>query len=166
MKLATIFLFFFLCAVPFIGNAQKLVLTREGIRSSDDKQSKYVEYASKEFDQKEMFEHCSKLLSGIGFLSYNVEKYKVERIIVDGYIDGASLLVFGNSAILFKLCFEFVDQGVKVSADLTKTNGKELNYGILFTKTDKVRFAAPKNKIETDINTLINKIIGNIVAIK
>jgi len=153
-------------SISLVCNAQKLVLTANGMRSSQDQQLDYVEYVSKELGQKELFDYCVKELSGVSYLSYSVEKKENKEIALYGYIESTSLIVFGKSSIRFIMTFIFEDGTIRIKADLTKNNGNELNCTRLFSKKGKVRLAAPKNKIEDEINTLIRQIIGNVVVIE
>lgn len=160
-------LFFLWCGLSLVGNAQQLELTRDGLRSSADPSSKQVEYASKELAGAEMFDRCSQRLAGVDFLAYNVEREaNNKRIVINGYIDGAGLLVFGRTEILFKLYLDFEDSGVKTAVDLTKSNGSELSFNAVISKKGKVLLSAPKKTIETTINTLIENAIGDIAVIR
>lgn len=152
-------------SVCSICNAQKLILTADGMRSSVNQQLDYVEYTSKELTQKELFENCINELSRVTYLSYSIEKKEYNVITLYGYIESASLIVFGKSSIRFILHLIFEDSTIRVKTNLTKTNGDELNCSRLFTKNGKVRLTPPKKKIEEEINTLIRQIVENIVEI-
>lgn len=165
MRLKYFLPFLLLWVLTSFCNAQKLILTHDGLCSSVNTNLNYAEYISNSNSHEQMYDYCSNLLSKVEFLQYNIETFKKDRIIINGFIDGNSLLIFGKSEIQFKLYLNFEDNKIKVNADLSKTNGKELNYNILFTKKGKVRLSAPKKKIENEINGLITKIIGNIVTI-
>lgn len=152
-------------SISLVGSAQKLVLTADGMRSSLNQQLDYVEYASKELTQTELFNYCDKELSGVSYLSYSIEKKGNKEITLYGYIESASLIIFGKSSIRFIMNLIFEDTTIRVKTNLTKTNGNELNCARLFTKKGKVRLAAPKNKIEDEVNTLIRQIIEKVVDI-
>lgn len=161
-------LFFCIIGISCFCNAQKLVLTSEGIRSSEDASSSFVEYEAND-DQTELLWNYAKkkLSSGVDFFSYTIDYIGEEKIRINGYIDGASMLVFGKTEITFSLLMEFDAYKVKIGADLSKSNGKPLKYGLLFSsKTGKVRLAAPKNKIEEELNRLIVKVLGDAIVMK
>ncbi|MBQ8889850.1 MAG: hypothetical protein IJY59_10275 [Bacteroidaceae bacterium] len=149
-------------------NAQKLIFTSEGMRSSEDPSSEFVEYKASKDQTDFLWDYTKKKLSsGVDFFSYTIDYIGDDKIRISGYIDGASMLVFGKTEISFSLLMEFDAYKVRVGAELSKSNGKPLKYGLLFSKkTGKVRLAAPKNKIEEDINRLINKILGDAVVIQ
>ena len=160
-------LFFLTFLIPIISWGQKFELTSEGLRSSVNLEDNAIEYMTREMSLSDLYAHCKhKLVYEVDFFSYTTNTIPgTNNITVEGYINGSSLLVFGKTEISFKILLEFKETGVLVTPELTKTNGKPLNYGVLFNKKGKVRLAAPKNKIETEINTLIYKILGDIVEI-
>lgn len=163
-----LFLFFSIIGVSCFCHAQKLVLTSNGMRSSEDLSSASVEYKANDDQTDFLWDYTKKKLSsGVDFFSYTIDYIGDDKIRIGGYIDGASMLVFGKTEITFSMLMEFDAYKVKVSSELSKTNGKPLKFGSLFSKkTGKVRLAAPKNKIEEEINRLIDKILGDAVVIK
>lgn len=158
-------LFVLFLSISLSGNAQKLVLTADGMRSSQNQQSDYVEYTSKGLGQKELYDYCAKELEGISYLSYSVEKKADKVITLYGYMESTSFIVFGKTSIRFIMSLYFEGETVRVRTDLTKTNGNELNCARLFNSKGKVRLAAPKNKIEEETNALIRQILEKVVNI-
>lgn len=146
---------------------QKFELTSNGIYSAADHAANYIEYKSLNKSSEDLYAYCDhKLGYEVDFFTYTVNAVPQTRTIsVEGTMNGSSLLVFGKTEISFRLTFEFKNSTVKVTPELMKTNGKPLNYNILFNKKGNPRLSAPKNKIENEINTLVYKILGEVVEI-
>lgn len=154
--------------LPTIACGQTFELTSEGLRSSSNLSANYIEYLSLGKSKTELYDFCDhKLGYGMDFFSYQMTYIPQSlQIQIEGSLEGSSLLVFGKTEIHFAILLECNDNGIKVEPQLSKTNGKPLNYGILFNKKGNARMSSTKNKIETEINALIYKIIGEVVDIR
>ncbi len=156
-----------LCSLFTICQAQRLELTREGMRSSVDSSSVYVEYFYAHNSKKSVIEYFDKKVAGVDFFSYETRKIGEDKAIVSGYIDGTILIIFGRSEIAFELQFSFDESSVKVSCGLATTSGKPLKLGRLFgKKSGKARISGPKTLIETKVNDIIRSVFDEEVIIK
>lgn len=54
----------------------------------------------------------------------------------------------------------FESDKVKVGVDLTKSNGKDINYGRLYNRKREVRVPIAKNKIEDELNLIITNVFS------
>lgn len=145
--------------------AQQLLLTQAGLISSEDPAKPYVEYAYRDCDFSQMKSYLDKQLESVQFFKYNVKYLDDKTINIGGFMESNRFLVFGTREIVFNIQLELKSTSVKVEAKLSKTNGKALNYGILFSKNGKVRYAPAKNKIEEEIQSLIELIFGTQIII-
>ena len=145
--------------------AQQLLLTQAGLTSSEDPSKTYVEYAYRDCDFEQMKSYLNKRLESVSFFKYNIKYLDDHTITISGLMDSNSFLVFGTKEIAFNLQLELKESSVKVEMKLTKNNGKALNYGILFSKSGKVRFVPAKNKIEEEVRGLIEQIFETKIII-
>lgn len=145
--------------------AQQLLLTHVGLMSSEDPSIPYVEYAYRDCDLDQMKSYLDKRLESVTFFKYNIKYLDSHTITISGLMDSNNFLIFGTKEIAFNLQLELKESSVKVEAKLTKNSGKALKYGLLFSKSGKVRFVPAKNKIEEEIQGLIEQILESKVII-
>lgn len=145
--------------------AQQLLLTQAGLVSSENSSKPYVEYAYRDCDFEEMKSYLDQRLRGAKFFNYSIKYVDDHTITIRSFVKNNSFLVFGTNEIAFNLQLELKESSVKVEAKLTKNNGKALKYGLLFSKSGKVRFVPAKNKIEEEIQGLIEQILESKVII-
>ena len=145
--------------------AQQLVLTQTGLKSSENSALPYVEYPYKDCTRQQIKNHLEKRFENVLFFKYSIKQIDDHTITIDGFMEGSCFLVFGNREIAFCMKLELGETSIKVGTELTKINGKPLNYGLVFSKNGKVRFAPAKNKIEEDVARLIKDIFENQIII-
>lgn len=150
---------------PTSSFGQQFVLTKLGLRSSVDTTSNFVHYKSLNKNKKELYEFCeNKVEYSIDFFPFKKElQPQFDQITIEGKLEHNSFLVFGKSQILFLIKFNFEETGIKVVPELLKTNGKQLNFNLLFKKDGTARISSIKNTIEQEINDIIQKVIQEVV---
>lgn len=154
-----LFLVVFLSFTLF-STAQKLVYTPEGLRSSFKTSEKFVEYRSLELSQSALYKHCISELEKVQYLQYSFDRKANQEVTLYGYIDSPAFILWGTTSLRFVMQIIFEGNNVKVGVDLTKSNGKEINYGRLYNKKREVRVPMAKNKIEDELNLIISNVFS------
>lgn len=146
--------------------AQRLLLTQTGMACSEEQTKPYVEYAYRDCNREQMMAYLDQKFKSTTFFNYSIKKVGDNTITIKGYMENASFLMLGSKEISFTLQLEMEEKSVKIDVKLAKGgSGKPLNYGIMFSKKGKVRFVPAKNKIEDEINGLIEQIFDTKVII-
>ena len=154
-----LFLAAFMC-LTLLSNAQKIVYTPEGLRSSVKTSEKFVEFQSLELGQDALYKHCVAELEKVQYLQYSFDRKVNQEVTLYGYIDSPSFILWGTTSLRFVMQIIFEGDKVKVGVDLTKSNGKDINYGRLYNKKREVRVPIAKNKIEDELNLIITNVFS------
>lgn len=147
LSLILLFAYFLFCSGA---SAQKLIITPNGMRSSDNPSSPSVEYSYRsDIGQKELRNYCIQMLGLPEFFSYKVDYTDEDRIKLSGYVKKS---LKGER---FNLLLEFGSQSVSVSSELFDKNGLSLDYRKYYSKKGKLKNKKFKAEIERKIDETI-----------
>ena len=155
-------IFIFVCSLFGISDAyaQKLVFTRNGIRSSDNILENYIEYAYKDgVSKKDFRSYCIQKMSQPDFFSYKIDYADDNLFKLSGSIKKSSF-----QYTTFRLNIEMGEQSVKASAELFDKNGKNEDYDQFFSKKGSLKPGLKKFKDELEIK--LNEIICSLTEMK
>lgn len=142
-------------------DAQKLVLTSEGFRSSTGE-------AEIEFDtnttQEEAYKLCIANTTKPGNVQFSVDRVKNKKLTIYGFIENFKYLVFGSKQLRFVITLNFSAYDVSASAIITNLKGNEIKYKRLFSsKTGTSKFNSVKVELEDCINEKIYDLVEGAV---
>lgn len=149
------YLFLFICISCVSGaSAQKLILTPNGMRSSDNPSSSSVEYSYRNgIGQKELRDYCIQKLGQPEFFSFRVDYTDENRIKLSGYVKKS---LKGER---FNLLLEFGTQTVRISSELFDKNGLSLDCREYYSKKGKLKDKKFKAEIERKFDETIRSMM-------
>lgn len=139
--------------------AQHFILTPDGMRCSDAPDKDIVLYSSLEYEDS--YEKCYSNLNFADLTGISIEKYN-HKLIFTGNMKHISFMISGTMTIRYIIYMEFQkNNNVAVRVSLTKENGKNFDCGKLFGKNGKIKNDVSKEKIESQINSLVKTVLGH-----
>ena len=149
------YLLLFACILCVSGaSAQKLILTPNGMRSSDNPSSPSVEYLYRNgIGQKYLRDYCIQKLGQPEFFSFRVDYTDENRIKLSGYVKKS---LKGER---FNLLLEFGMQSVRVSSELFDKNCLSLDCREYYSKKGKLKDKKFKSEIERKFDETIRSMM-------
>ena len=142
-------------------SAQKLILTPNGMCSSDNLSMPYVEYSYRQgINQKDLKDYCIQKLSQPEFFSYRVDYTDDKTIKLSGFIRKS---LKGEK---FNLLFEFGHQSVRVSSQLFMKDGVDIDCQKMFTKKGRLKNYKFKTMVEPRINEIIRSMMDMKIVVR
>ena len=138
----------FLCTNEVL--AQKLILTSNGIKSSDNPSSQYVEYSYRNgVGKNELRSYCIQNLGQPDFFSYRVDYTDDSTIKLSGFVKKSL------KGVKFNILFEFGDHNVRVSSELFDKDGMLLDCREYYSKKGKLKDKKFKAEVERRLDEII-----------
>ena len=140
--------------------AQKLVFTRNGIRSSDNILESHIEYAYKDgVSKKDFRSYCIQRMSQPEFYSYKIDYVGDNLFKLSGSIKNR-IFKYGE----YRLNIEIGEQSVKVSAELLDKNGKLEDYDNYFSRNGSLK--RDSKKFKQELESKLDEIISSLTEMK
>lgn len=142
-------------------SAQKLILTPNGMCSSENLSIPYVEYMYKDgISQKDLKNYCIQKLGQPDFFSYRVDYTDERNIKLSGFVKKSL------KGIQFNLLLEFEQQSVRVSSQLLEKSGQNLDCKRYFTKKGKVKDWNFKTQVERRVDDIIRSMMDMKIVVR
>ena len=142
----------FLCTNEVL--AQKLILTPNEMRSSDNPSSLYVEYSYRNgVGKNELRSYCIQNLGQPDFFSYRVDYTDDSTIKLSGFVKK------NLKGVKFNMLFGFDNQKVRVSSELFDKEGLTLDCREYYSKKGKLKDKKFKAEVERRLDEIIRSLM-------